>query len=310
MNALATVIAGYGLLSNSSAVVIGAMVVAMMLGPIAGVALGLTDKDRGLLTMAFLSLIGGIAWILAVAALIGTLHRDAPLTAEILSRTRPTLFDLMIALAGGAAGAIATVSPRIGTAIVGVAIATALVPPLAATGILLARGDLDLAWNAFVLVLTNVVAIQFAFSFVLWFSGYRGPRGSPRGFIEFLRRDLFDVVVLAALAIVLGVRLHYVVSTALYEAHVRTALKQTIGQLSGAYVAGVRFEQGKDGNLVQAVVRGPDEPSSDQVAAMTAALPPSPDGRSIELRIRFVKLVIVTAHGRLSVHRSDAGERD
>ncbi len=88
--------------------------------------------------------------------MIGTIHRDAPLTTEITSRTSPTLFDLMIALAGGAAGGIAIVSPSVGTAIVGVAIATVLVPPLAASGLLLARGDLDMAWNAFVLAMTNV----------------------------------------------------------------------------------------------------------------------------------------------------------
>lgn len=145
MNALATIIACYGLLSNSAAVVIGAMVVAMLLGPIAGVALGITDKDRKLLRGALWCLVGGIAWILFVAISIGAIHRNAPLTTEIISRTSPTLFDLMIALAGGAAGGIAIVSPRVGTAIVGVAIATALVPPLAATGLLFARGDFDLA---------------------------------------------------------------------------------------------------------------------------------------------------------------------
>ena len=106
MNAMATIIACYGLLSNSAAVVIGAMVVAMLLGPIAGVALGLTDRDHALFSTALFCLSGGMAWILLVAIVIGTIHRDAPLTAEIISRTSPTLFDLMIALAGGAAGGL------------------------------------------------------------------------------------------------------------------------------------------------------------------------------------------------------------
>ena len=60
-----------------------------------------------------------MVWILLVAIVIGFVHRDAPLTAEITSRTSPTLFDLMIAVAGGAAGGIAMVSPSVGTAIVG-----------------------------------------------------------------------------------------------------------------------------------------------------------------------------------------------
>jgi uncharacterized membrane protein len=97
MNALATVIACYALFANSPAVVIGAMVVAMLLGPIGGVALGLNESDRPLLATTLRSLGGGIAWILAV----GLIHRDVPLTAEILARTDPRLFDLIIALAGG-----------------------------------------------------------------------------------------------------------------------------------------------------------------------------------------------------------------
>jgi uncharacterized hydrophobic protein (TIGR00271 family) len=130
MNALATVIACYGLFAGSAAVVIGAMVVAILLGPISGVALGLNEGDRSLLGTALISLVGGIAWTLAIGLVIGVIHRDVPLTSEILSRTDLSLFDLMVALAGGTAGAVALVSPRVGTAIFGVAVATALVPHL------------------------------------------------------------------------------------------------------------------------------------------------------------------------------------
>ena len=99
MNALASVIASYGLLSDSPAVVIGAMVVAMLLGPISGVALGLNQGDARLLVTAGRTLVGGALWILAIALAVGLVHRDAPLTSEILSRTNARLFDLIIALA-------------------------------------------------------------------------------------------------------------------------------------------------------------------------------------------------------------------
>ena len=82
MNALATVIACYGLFANSPAVVIGSMVVAMLLGPIAGVALGLNESDRPLLRVALRSLAGGTVWILAIAFVVGLIHRDVPLTGE------------------------------------------------------------------------------------------------------------------------------------------------------------------------------------------------------------------------------------
>ena len=89
----------------------------------------------------------------------------------MLERTSPNFFELMIALAGGAAGAYASISPRLSVAFVGVAIATALVPPLASCGLLLARGDFDLAEGAFLLAVMNIVAIQSRASFVMWVSG-------------------------------------------------------------------------------------------------------------------------------------------
>ena len=163
MNALAAVIACYGLLENSTAVIIGAMVVAMLLGPISGVALGLNEGDRRLLWTAAVSLTGGIIWILAISIVIGLIHHGEPLTEAIVSLADPKLFDLVIALAGGAAGAIAVVSPRVGTAIFGVAVSTALVPPLAAAGLLMARGEFALSGGALQFALTNVVAIEVAF---------------------------------------------------------------------------------------------------------------------------------------------------
>ena len=109
---------------------------------------------------------------------------------------------------------------------------TALVPPLAAIGLLLARGDLDMAWNAFILTLTNVVAIQFSFSVVLWFNGFRKiTRFAGGGIVEFLRRDFANIAILCALAAVLGLRLHHAITTALFEAQVRNVLKQNAGRL-------------------------------------------------------------------------------
>jgi len=300
MNALSTIMACYGLFANSPAVVIGAMVVAMLLGPIAGVSLGLTDKDSALFKTALFSLIGGVLWILLIAFAIGSVHNNVPLTREIIARTDPTLFDLMIALAGGAAGAIAMLSPQIGTAIVGVAIATALVPPLSASGILLARAEFPMAAGAFVMAFTNVVAIQFAFSVVLWLSGYRKlTKIGEQGILEFLRRDVLDLVFLGMLAVILTLNLQHVVSKALFETEVRNVLRRQVEPIEGLYLADVRFETEKNATLVRAVARGPMAPSAEQVAAMQFSLPSSPNGSRTKLRVRFVKTVIITPQGQL-----------
>lgn len=300
MNALATVIACYGLFANSPAVVIGSMVVALLLGPIAGVALGLNESNGPLLKTALRSLTGGIVWILAIAVAVGFVHRDVPLTDEILSRTKPDLFNLIIALASGAAGAVAVLSPRVGTAIVGVAVATALVPPLAAAGILFARANFAMARGALLLALTNVAAIQVAFSAVFWAGGYRRPIASgQQGFLAFLRRDLLGVAVVAVLAAVLGLQLHDTIRTALFESGVRSALRQHLSGVSGFNLAGVHVAREADGTIVRAVIRGPRAPSSEEVAAAQAVLPQPPDGWALRLRVRFVETVIVTPHGLL-----------
>lgn len=172
MNILSAIIASYGLVTNSAAVVIGAMLVAMMLGPITGVALAIIDHRGPLLRKSLFTVAAGISLVVLVGFVVGWLHNDQPLTSEILSRTQPTSMDLMIALAGGTAGAYAMVSPHLSVAVVGVAVATALVPPLAASGILFANGEGQLGLGALLLAITNIIAIQFTNALVLWVLGF------------------------------------------------------------------------------------------------------------------------------------------
>ena len=149
MNGLATVVACYGSFANSPAVVIGAMIIAMLLGPIAGVSLAVVDLDNALLRRALPTLLGGFLVVYGTAFLLGLIHRDLPLTDEIYARTAPNLMDILIALGGGAAGAYSMIAPRLSVAFVGVAIATALVPPLSASALCLARGEYELAFERF-----------------------------------------------------------------------------------------------------------------------------------------------------------------
>src|SRR5271166_4948441 len=107
MNAAATLIAGFGLLENSPAVIIGAMLIAMLFGPIVGIALGLAEADMALLGQSLVSEVIGAAWVLVIAYGIGLVFRDLPIGSEILSRTSPGTLDLLIALVGGLAGASA-----------------------------------------------------------------------------------------------------------------------------------------------------------------------------------------------------------
>jgi uncharacterized hydrophobic protein (TIGR00271 family) len=175
LTALSTVIAALGLIGNSPAVVIGAMLVAPLMQPIIGLAAALVlGRPRGEL-LSFGLIVLTVAEAFAVAVLAGwavPTFRVITLTPELLARTAPALLDLGIAVAAGAAGAYVTVRPRAGGAIAGAAIAVALVPPLGACGVLLAHGNTSLAGGAFFLFLTNLVGIVLAAVAVFLATGF------------------------------------------------------------------------------------------------------------------------------------------
>jgi uncharacterized hydrophobic protein (TIGR00271 family) len=296
MNVLAAVVASYGLLLDSAAVVIGAMILAMLLGPISGVALALIGGDARLLRRASLAVIGGVLIVLATAIVLGFVHRDVPATHQMLERTSPNFFELMIALAGGAAGAYASISPRLSVAFVGVAIATALVPPLASCGLLLARGDFDLAEGAFLLAVMNIVAIQSGASFVMWVSGI-----APGRLREVIAPNILSIGILLLLGGILVANMRTLVGDALFQASVARDLRQGLADYPGAFLADLRFARsgGADATIVQAVVRGPRELDAEDAGKLQDRLPRPPDGTRLELRLRQVHTSVMTRNGAL-----------
>jgi uncharacterized hydrophobic protein (TIGR00271 family) len=297
MNILATVIACYGLLENSPAVVIGAMLIAMLLGPISGIALGLVDRNDSLGRTAFGSLLAGAAVVYGTALVFGVSHAVFPLTAEIYARTAPNLMDLMIALGGGAAGAYAVTSERLGGAAVGVAISTALVPPLASSAICLARGEYRLSAGALLLAFANMVGIQVASSAVMWLNGYRG-RDQARGTSgRLLKGSLVSLAIFAALTAVLTVNLHRLIRNESYEASVRAALQRDATAHQGAYLADVRFRREPGRTIITAVYRTPVPFGPPQVALIERTLPRI--GGDLELRIRSIPITVASKAGYL-----------
>lgn len=298
MNALAAVIAAYGLLADSAAVVIGAMLVAMMLGPISGVALSFIDSRWILFRTAMATLLMGVAMIFAIGVVIGFIHHDMPMTSEILSRTQPTMIDLMIALAGGAAGAFASVSPRLSVAVVGVAVATALVPPLVASGILFAHFQWANSGNAFLLAVTNMVAIQISSSLVLWIAGFR--RGSEEelqsNVLEFIKRNIWSLLVLVILAVYLSFNLTQRVRLQLYETSISQIVKNNLND-DNNIINAVVFDQKEDYTLVRVVIRGDHEPTQKQLAMLNQEMSKDNRGLPTKLQIRFIPVKILQTEG-------------
>ncbi|QXT63163.1 DUF389 domain-containing protein [Tessaracoccus palaemonis] len=186
MLVLSVAIATYAVLADSTAVVIGAMLVAPLMVPILGLAGAIVNGWGRRATGSLILVCGGVA---AAVGLSFALSSWAPVivsytaNTQILSRIHPNTLDMLIALAAGAAGAVATVSPRVSSSIAGVAIAVALVPPLSVVGISLSAGNLSDAAGAMLLFLTNFVAIVLsaAFTFVVTgFASWKLLRHRPR----------------------------------------------------------------------------------------------------------------------------------
>lgn len=294
MNALAAVIAAYGLLSDSTAVVIGAMLVAMMLGPIAGISLALIDSRWILFKTAFQTLALGIIMIYGIGFLIGLIHPNIAITNEILARTHPNSLDLMIALAGGAAGAFASVSPRLSVAVVGVAVATALVPPLVASGLLLSRAEFSLSANAFLLTFTNIIAIQVSSSMVLWIAGFR--RGSNEEvkskYLEFVKRNWISLIILLILAVYLTFNLLYTVQNELYKSRVSDQLGQKLNTETNI-IDTIQFDTHPEFTLARVFIRGVEPPSTNQIDELNRTLIPDRKGHPTYLQIRFISIQII-----------------
>ena len=297
MNALAAVIASYALLASSVSGVIGAMLVAMLLGPIAGLSLSLVDGDYSLFKQSSKSLIGGVSIVIFCSFIIGLIHGDMPVSNELLIRTNPNYLDLMIALAGGAVGAYAVITPRIPNAVVGVAIATALVPPLCAGTIFLARGNWDHAFGAYLLTITNIVAIQFSSSIVLWLSGFHNAIDRFYSNNKVIWLNGISIILMILLFVTLSANTKILVSQVIYETKVRNILVEEFQNYPGAYVSDVRFSPENGKNIIRVVVRSPKIISAQDIAMIESKLPDSSNNLPMELRLRHIKVSVMTKDG-------------
>ena len=158
---LSTLIAALAMRSGQTAIVIGAMVIAPLLGPTMAMALAATVNDRALAFRSIRTLSAGVAGALAAGAILGTIIDVDPAVPELLSRTVVQPADIALALASGTAGVLA-LSQGASLSLVGVMIAVALVPPLAAAGLLWTSGYAALSLSALFLFLTNLVCINVA----------------------------------------------------------------------------------------------------------------------------------------------------
>lgn len=161
MTMLSTIVVAIGLLKNNVAVIIGAMVIAPLLGPNVALALSTNLADKKLGLNALKTLLSGILIVLLLSVGMGYLFNTDKTIPEIAMRTRADYSDIILALASGCAGVLAFTTGA-SSAVIGVMVAVALLPPLTVCGLLLGAGQFSLAIGAFLLFITNIICINLA----------------------------------------------------------------------------------------------------------------------------------------------------
>lgn len=269
MLALSAVIAVAGVVGDSTATVIGAMIVAPLSTPILGVGLGITTGQGRLVGHSLLYIFAGIALVVVLGVAFAQVlpnPTNVLTNSQVLGRTSPTLMDLAAALATGLVGAIAVARRDVGDVLPGVAIAISLVPPLAVVGVCLGSESPSLAAGAFVLFASNVVAMIITATAVLAAAGYARDAGIVVGS---RRRRAYAVLTVVLIAVAIPMVVNSLSSV--WARQIATAAEQWLTATPGAEVTDVTWQ---GGTATVAVLGPPTLPPLDELEQSIDALIP------------------------------------
>lgn len=256
---VSTVIATGGLLSDSAAVVIGAMLIAPLMRPVMSSAAAITMGWSRRLWQSLLLITVMAVSVVVISVLLAMMSPDTiETTAQVLARTRPTFFDLVIALASGVGGAY-VMTRKESSAIPGVAMAVSLLPPLASCGILLEFGEYELATRAFILFFTNFLAMTLAAAMTFVVTGMSRANTHER-INKFIFNFIFLFIVLIAAT---SVPLFYYSNEEWFDAEYQAARSEIIQawlKENDLDIVNVSIDEEKQ--VFSAVLRGPKPPLS------------------------------------------------
>jgi len=292
---ISELIAAFALIIGSDATLIGANVVAPLMTPIMGISLGLMRGDLRLLRTALVAEFGGALIAIILVYLLGLMPFWGDPTPSLLAQTKPTLIDLLVAALAGFAGVLAMIDERVSPALPGVAIATALNPPIAAVGLCLAFGAYQGAWGAFLLFFANVLAILAVAAVLFLIAGFVtwAEIGTVRGLV---RRFAPAAIALLLVTALLTRYLIGVVENIHTQRAIAAVLDHELAHQPGTALFAVDFSRGKDGVDVLAEVRTPHVPAPGRVNEIQDALS-SRLGEPVHLFMRCTLTKDVTATG-------------
>lgn len=204
--AVSTIICTLGLVLNAAPIVIGGMLISPLMWPILKLSISIVEDNRKHVRQALILLALSVLIGVASASIITLLSPVKTLTDEILARTNPTLLDIFVAMAGGIVATLSVLKEKVSSSLAGVAIATALMPPLCVAGIGLTLHNFEIAGNAAGLVGANIVSILFVSIFIFLIADFDRKRRASQ---EFRKRSIVIVsLMLLLIALPLGYSLY------------------------------------------------------------------------------------------------------
>ena len=271
MLVLSGMIAGAGVVGDSTATVIGAMIVAPLSTPILGIGLGIVTGRGALIARSILYVAGGLVLVVLLGFLFSLvlLNPTSVLSnSQVTGRTTPTLTDLAAAIATGFAGSIAITRRDVGDVLPGVAIAISLVPPLAVVGVCLGSGAPSLALGALILFASNVIAMVITSTVVLVIAGYARESGA----VAAGHRRVY--LVLASALVIVAIPMVVNSLASLWASQIHDAAEQWLAGVPGVQVGSVTWQA----HTAVIEVLGPQDlpPVDDLERAVDALVPWDP----------------------------------
>jgi uncharacterized hydrophobic protein (TIGR00271 family) len=233
---LSCTIATLGLITDSAAVIIGAMLVAPLMSPLLSLSMASISGRSRLFRRSLTAVVEGSCLAIALSAILAFFSYRLPfgvlaeIPSEVLARTSPSPLDLGIALAGGAAAAYAMAHPRLTAALPGVAIATALMPPLCTAGIGIAFVNSSIIFGSLLLFITNLIAISFAGIITFALLGFR-----PRNIQESQQKVSRNLSIATILIIIIGLMLAALAWNTILDARLYNRVSAAIIESANEY---------------------------------------------------------------------------
>jgi uncharacterized hydrophobic protein (TIGR00271 family) len=271
---VANLIALCGLLMNSSPVIIGAMLISPLMGPILSFGFAFVTGDKVIWRNSIRKITLSVIVTIIIAALATFLSPLKDATVEIISRTKPNLYDLIIAFLAGIAGAsVLCTKKNYLTVVSGVAIATAVIPPLSVAGFGVGTANAAIFFGGFLLFFTNFVAIILSTCVVFYFYGFRAQISEETDISQLKKRFAYLFAVLLIISIPLAYTLNSTIAEVRLRSAIRDALTHELNREKESRLATFTFKTRDDGGLeINALVNAVNYLSDVEIAKVESLL--------------------------------------